>query len=85
VNFLTTDADLEHAAARRHQPQGADALLELEEFDRQTDGLRLVVSSRTIFDREFGLHLRMHRILRPENGQGTRSIPAARSARSLHL
>ena len=49
-------ANLESAAARGNQRKRLDALAELENFGRQTDGLRRVVSNDAIFDRDFGLH-----------------------------
>ena len=48
--------NLESAAARRDQGERFDALAELENFGRQTDGLRRVVSDNAVFDRNFGLH-----------------------------
>jgi hypothetical protein len=48
--------NLESAAARRDQGERFDALAELENFGRQTDGLRRVVSNNAVFDRNFGLH-----------------------------
>ena len=41
--------DLEHSAGTGHQFQGRNALLQLQKLVRQTDGLRLVISSRAIF------------------------------------
>jgi hypothetical protein len=49
-------ANLEGAAARGNQGERLDALAELENFGRQTDGLRRVVSNNAVFDRNFGLH-----------------------------
>jgi hypothetical protein len=49
-------ANLEGAAARGNQRKRLDALAELKNFGRQTDGLRRVVSNDAIFDRDFGLH-----------------------------
>ena len=43
-------ADLESAAARRDESERRDALAEFENFGRQTDGLRRVVSDDAIFD-----------------------------------
>ena len=48
--------NLESAAARRDQGERFDTLAELENFGRQTDGLRRVVSNNAVFDRNFGLH-----------------------------
>ncbi len=49
-------ANLESAAARGNQRKRLDALAELENFGRQTDGLRRVVSNDAVFDRDLGLH-----------------------------
>ena len=57
MNVFFIDADFEDAAAGRHQLHGTDALFEFEELHRQTDGFRLVVSSRAIFDGDFRFHL----------------------------
>ena len=43
-------ADLESAAARRDESERRDALAEFENFGRQTDGLRRVVSNDAVFD-----------------------------------
>ena len=49
-------ANLESAAARGNQRKRLNALAELENFGRQTDGLRRVVSNDAVFDRYLGLH-----------------------------
>ena len=49
-------ANLEGAAARGNQRERFNALAELEDFSRQTDGFRRVVSDDAIFDGYFGLH-----------------------------
>jgi hypothetical protein len=49
-------ANLEGAAARGNQHERLDALAELKNLSRQTDGLRRVVSNDAVFDRDFGLH-----------------------------
>ena len=49
-------ANLEGAAARGNQRKRLDALAELKNFSRQTDGLRRVVSNDAVFDRHFSLH-----------------------------
>ena len=49
-------ADLESAAARGDERKRFDALAEFENFGRQTDGLRRVVSNDAVFDRDFGFH-----------------------------
>ena len=43
-------ANFEGAAARGNQRKRFDALAELENFGRQTDGLRRVVSNDAVFD-----------------------------------
>ena len=42
--------NFESAAARRNQGKRFDALAEFENFSRQTDGLRRVVSNDAVFD-----------------------------------
>ena len=49
-------ANLEGAAARGNQRERFDALAELKNFGRQTDGFRRVVSNHAVFDRDFGFH-----------------------------
>jgi hypothetical protein len=49
-------ANFKGAAARRNEGERFDALAEFENFGRQTDGLRRVVSNDAIFDRDFRLH-----------------------------
>jgi len=49
-------ANLESAAARGNQRERLDALAELKNFGRQTDGLRRVVSNDAVFDRDLGFH-----------------------------
>lgn len=56
MNSLAVHRDLERAAARRHEGQGLDVVLEPQELFRQTDGLRLVVSSGAVFDANFQSH-----------------------------
>jgi hypothetical protein len=51
-------ANLESAAARGNQRERLDALAELKNFGRQTDGLRRVVSNYAVFDRYLGFHQR---------------------------
>jgi hypothetical protein len=43
-------ANFEGAAARRNQGKRFDALTQFENFGRQTDGLRRVVSNDAVFD-----------------------------------
>ena len=56
MNLFAIDRDLKRAATRRHQFERTDVLLELEQFVRQTDGLRLVVSSGAILDGDVQRH-----------------------------
>ena len=49
-------ANLESAAARGNERERLDALAELKNFGRQTDGLRRVVSDNAIFDRDLEFH-----------------------------
>lgn len=43
-------ANFEGAAARRNQRKRFNALAEFENFSRQTDGLRRVISNDAVFD-----------------------------------
>ena len=43
-------ANVEGAAARGNQRKRLDALAEFENFGRQTDGLRRIVSNDAVFD-----------------------------------
>ena len=56
---LSIDADLKCAAARGNERERLDSFAEFENFGRQTDGLRCVVSNHAIFDRHFGLHFEL--------------------------
>ena len=71
-------ANLESAAARWDQRERFDALAELKNFGRQTDGLRRVVSNDAVFDRHLGFHLELlsknQRIGVKKGGQGVESI-----------
>jgi hypothetical protein len=49
-------ANLESAATRGNQRERLNALAELKNFGRQTDGLRRVVSNDAVFDRYLGFH-----------------------------
>ncbi len=69
VKFVSIDADFEDAAACGNELQRSNALFEFQELDRQTDGLRLIVSSGAIFDRKFRFHLRAHRAASQAAGQ----------------
>jgi hypothetical protein len=51
-------ANLESAAARGNEGERLDALAELKNFGRQTDGFRRVVSDDAVFDRYLGFHQR---------------------------
>jgi len=50
-------ANFECAAARRDEREGFNPLAQFENFCRQTDGFRRVVSNHAVFDRHFGFHL----------------------------
>ena len=49
-------ADFEGAAAGWDQGERRDAIAEFENFSRQTDGFRRVVSNAAILDPDFGFH-----------------------------
>ena len=49
-------ADFEGAAAGWNQGERRDAIAELENFSRQTDGFRRVVSNAAILDPDFAFH-----------------------------
>jgi len=53
---LAIGANFKSAATRRDEGERLDAFAEFENFGRQTDGLRGVVSNHAIFDRDLGLH-----------------------------
>ena len=57
MDDLSICAHLEHAAVGGNQLERADALLQLHEPVCHTGSLRLIVSSRTIFDDNFLYHL----------------------------
>lgn len=71
-------ANLESAAARGNQRERLNALAELKNFGRQTDGLRRVVSNYAVFDRHLGFHQRLlsenESIGAKKAGQGVESI-----------
>ena len=73
--------DFECAAARRNQGERFDALAEFENFGRQTDGLRRVVSNDAVFDRYFGFHRELlsnsNVMQRAKRGQEVRRPAAA--------
>jgi len=71
-------ANLEGAATRGNQGERLDALAELENFGRQTDGLRRVVSNDAVFDRDLSLHQQTP--FRSETSDVIRSGQAARSS-----
>jgi len=56
---FSISADFKSAAARRNQGERFNPLAELENFGRQTDGLRRVVSNDAIFDRYFCFHFEL--------------------------
>ena len=75
---LAIGANLESAAARRNERERLDALAELKNFGRQTDGLRRVVSNHAVFDRYLGFHLELlsnlNRIDAKKAGQGLEAL-----------
>jgi len=56
VEQFSISANLESAPTRRNEGERFDPLAELENFGRQTDGLRRVVSNHAVFDRDLGSH-----------------------------
>ena len=56
---LAIGTNLKGAAARRNKRQRFDTLAEFENFGRQTDGLRRVVSNDAVFDRHFCFHIEL--------------------------
>ena len=56
MEFLSISRDFKRAASARDELEGADVLLEFEKFLRQTDGVRLVVSSSAIFNGDVESH-----------------------------
>jgi hypothetical protein len=56
INLFPIDAHFKRAAPRRHQAQRTQALFEAQKFFRQTDGFGFIVSSRAVFDCDFGGH-----------------------------
>ncbi len=56
---LSICADLKSAAARGNEGKRLNALSEFENFGRQTDGLRRVVSNHAVFDRHVGFHFEL--------------------------
>ncbi len=69
--------NLESAAARGNQRKRFDALAELKNFGRQTDGFRRVVSNDAVFDRDLGLHRQTpfrERSYRREQNRSSRAV-----------
>ncbi len=56
VERFAIGADFEGAAARWNQGERRNPIAELENFSRQTDGFRRVVSNAAILDPDFGFH-----------------------------
>jgi hypothetical protein len=56
---LSIGANFKGAAARRDERERLDPFAEFENFGRQTDGFRRVVSNDAVFDRYFGLHFQL--------------------------
>ena len=56
IDGVSINGDLETPAAGRDQREGPNVLFELQQFVRQTDGVRLVVSNTAILDGDFQTH-----------------------------
>ena len=56
VEQFAIGANLEGPAARGNQRERLNALAELKNFGRQTDGFRRVVSNDAVFNRYLGFH-----------------------------
>ena len=56
VEQVAIGADFEGAAARWNERERRDPIAEVENFSRQTDGFRGVVSNHAILDPDFGFH-----------------------------
>jgi hypothetical protein len=56
MKFLPIGRNLKRAATARDQLEGTYVLLQLEKLLRQTDGMRFVVSSRTVLNGDFKGH-----------------------------
>ena len=56
MELFAIGGDLEGATARRDERERRDSVAEFENFSRQTDGFRCVVSNRAVFDSDFGFH-----------------------------
>ena len=56
MDFLAINDDFKGAAARRDEGERANVLFEFKNFLRQTDGMRLVISSRAIFNSHVECH-----------------------------
>jgi hypothetical protein len=57
MELFSIGLDFEGAAARWNQGKRFDSLAEFEDFRRQTDGFRRVVSNHAVFNRDFSLHV----------------------------
>ena len=64
MDEIAIGANFKGAAARWNERERFDSFAKFENFRRQTDGLRRVISNHAIFNRYFGFHL----ILLPGNG-----------------
>jgi hypothetical protein len=56
VERFAIGADFEGAATGWDEGERRDAIAEFENFSRQTDGFRRVVSNRAVLDPDFGFH-----------------------------
>jgi hypothetical protein len=57
INLLSIYSHFEDTPAGRDQSQRSNLLLQLEQFVRQTDGMRFIISSRAILNRNFQGHV----------------------------
>ena len=58
IDLFAIDDHFKRAATRRDERERFDRLFEPQQFLRQTDGMRLVISSGAIFDFDFQGHPR---------------------------
>ena len=75
---------LESAPGGRDEFQGGDLKLERQQFRRQTDGVRLVVSSRAILDGDLQSHSARHPWSLRSSGQASNGTESPRPRRQRH-
>ncbi len=71
MDELAVSVDLKRAPTRGSEGERFDSLPEFENFCRQTDGLRRVISNHAVFNRYFGFHLVLLFIQRVRTGRAT--------------